>query len=84
MAQANPTEEVEKLYTARLNTYRAFISFFRSRNGIRALLESSELLRPGLRVLDAGAGFGTVTFALLDLRDHSKPASQGHFKTGQR
>ena len=66
MAQSNPTGEVEKLYTAKLNTYRAFISFFRSRNGIRALLESSEFLRPGLRVLDAGAGFGTATFALLD------------------
>jgi len=66
MAQSNPTREAEKLYTARLNTYRAFISFFRSRNGIRALLERSEFFRPGLRVLDAGAGFGTATFALLD------------------
>ncbi len=66
MAESRSTEDVKTLYTARLNTYRAFISFFRSRNGIRALLESSELLRPGLRVLDAGAGFGTVTFALLD------------------
>ena len=66
VAQANQTDEVEKLYTARLKTYRAFISFFRSRNGIRALLQSSEFLRPGLRILDAGAGFGTVTFALLD------------------
>lgn len=66
MAQSKPNEEVEKLYTARLNTYRACISFFRSREGIRALLESSEFLRPGLRALDAGAGFGTATFALLD------------------
>ena len=66
MTQPNPTKEVEKLYTTRLNTYRAFISFFRVRNGIQALLESSEFLRPGLRALDAGAGFGTVTFALLD------------------
>jgi SAM-dependent methyltransferase len=66
MAQSNPTNEAEKLYTAKLNTYRAFISFFRARNGIRALLESSTFLRPGLRVLDAGAGFGTATFALLD------------------
>jgi ubiquinone/menaquinone biosynthesis C-methylase UbiE len=66
VAQSKPNEEVEKLYTARLNTYRACISFFRSREGIRALLESSEFLRPGLRALDAGAGFGTATFALLD------------------
>lgn len=66
-APFNPKEEVDKLYTTRLNTYRAFISFFRSRNGIRALLERFEFLRPGLRVLDAGAGFGTATFALLDV-----------------
>jgi len=66
VAQSNPTE-IEKLYTARLNTYRAFISFFCSRNGIRALLYRSPFLRPGLRILDAGAGFGTATFALLDL-----------------
>ena len=33
---------------------------------LRALLEHSGLLRPKLRVLDAGAGFGTATFALLD------------------
>jgi cyclopropane fatty-acyl-phospholipid synthase-like methyltransferase len=33
---------------------------------MRALLERSGLLRPKLRVLDAGVGFGTATFALLD------------------
>jgi hypothetical protein len=66
MAESPSAEDVKTLYTAKLNTYRAFISFFRSRKGIRALLESSELVRPRFRVLDAGAGFGTVTFALLD------------------
>ena len=59
-------QEVEKLYTAKLGTYRAFISFFRSQDAIRALLEGSGFLRPGLRVLDAGCGFGTATFALLE------------------
>jgi cyclopropane fatty-acyl-phospholipid synthase-like methyltransferase len=57
---------VQTLYTERLSAYEAFISFFRSQDAIRALLEHSGLLRPKLRVLDAGAGFGTATFALLD------------------
>jgi len=60
------TGAVQTLYTKRLSAYKAFISFFRSQDAIRALLEHSGLLRPGLRVLDAGAGFGTATFALLD------------------
>jgi cyclopropane fatty-acyl-phospholipid synthase-like methyltransferase len=63
--QSTPTA-VERLYTEKLSGYRTFISFFRSRNAIRGFLESSGLLRPQLRVLDAGAGFGTATFALLD------------------
>lgn len=58
--------DVQTLYTERLSAYGAFISFFRSRDALRALLERSGLLRPKLRVLDAGAGFGTATFALLE------------------
>ena len=61
---------VEKLYTERLSTYRRFISFFRSRDALRILLVTSGLLRPNLRILDAGAGFGTATFALLDAFRH--------------
>jgi SAM-dependent methyltransferase len=57
---------VQTLYTEKLSAYETFISFFRSRDAIRALLERSGLLRPHLRVLDAGAGFGTATFALLE------------------
>ena len=57
---------MERLYTEKLSTYRTLISCFRSRDAIRSLLESSGLLRPQLRVLDAGAGFGTATFALMD------------------
>jgi 2-polyprenyl-3-methyl-5-hydroxy-6-metoxy-1,4-benzoquinol methylase len=57
---------VQTLYTERLSAYEKFISLFRSRAAIRALLERSGLLRAQLRVLDAGAGFGTATFALLE------------------
>jgi 2-polyprenyl-3-methyl-5-hydroxy-6-metoxy-1,4-benzoquinol methylase len=65
MSQSD-TLVVEKLYTERLTTYRRFISFFRSRDALRTLFESARLLCPNLRILDAGAGFGTATFALLD------------------
>src|SRR5215471_16036823 len=61
---------VKKLYTERLTTYRRFISFFRSREALQTLLERAGLLRPNLRILDAGAGFGTATFALLDAFRH--------------
>jgi 2-polyprenyl-3-methyl-5-hydroxy-6-metoxy-1,4-benzoquinol methylase len=59
------TRAVQRLYTEKRETYRRFISFFRSQDALQAVLESSSLLRPNLRVLDAGAGFGTATFALL-------------------
>jgi len=45
------TGAVQTLYTKRLSAYKALISFFRSQDAIRALVEHSGLLRPGLRVL---------------------------------
>jgi len=57
---------IQELYTEGIDRYGAFIGFFRSRQAIQALLQGSDLLHPGLRVLDAGCGFGTVTFALLE------------------
>ena len=60
------TGDVQRLYTEKLGAYRSFIGFFRTRDALRALLESSSVLSPKLRVLDAGAGFGTATFALLN------------------
>lgn len=57
---------IARLYSERIGIYDAFIRFFRSRNGFRRVLERSGVIRPGMRVLDAGCGFGTATFALLD------------------
>jgi cyclopropane fatty-acyl-phospholipid synthase-like methyltransferase len=57
---------IQELYTAGIDRYSSFIGFFRSPQAIQALLQGSDLLRPGLRVLDAGCGFGMVTFALFE------------------
>ena len=62
--------DVQELYTRSIDAYAAFIRAFQSARGMQALLLRSNLLRAGLRVLDAGCGFGMVTFALLNaLRD---------------
>lgn len=58
--------DVQELYTKSIDGYASFIAAFQSPQGMRALLQSSNLLRAGLRVLDAGCGFGMVTFALLE------------------
>jgi len=57
---------VQDLYTAGIDRYSSFIAAFQSRRGVQSLLESLPVLRSGLRVLDAGCGFGMATFALLD------------------
>ena len=57
---------VQELYTRRADHYTAFIGAFQSPRGFQALLERSLLLRPGLRVLDAGCGSGKATFVLLE------------------
>ena len=53
--------DVQELYTAKADCYRSFSSTFQYGEGLRALFEASGLLRPSLRVLDAGCGFGTTT-----------------------
>ena len=58
--------EIQHIYSTRTESYNSFISVFRYPQGIRAILQASDLLRPGLRVLDAGCGFGAVTFAFLE------------------
>jgi len=57
---------IQELYTKRIDRYGSFIAAFQSPQGMQALLQRSHLLRAGLRVLDAGCGFGMVTFALLE------------------
>jgi ubiquinone/menaquinone biosynthesis C-methylase UbiE len=59
--------EVQELYTKGIDRYKSFIGFFHAPQAIETLLEDSGLIRPGLRVLDAGCGFGMVTFALLNV-----------------
>jgi ubiquinone/menaquinone biosynthesis C-methylase UbiE len=50
----------------RIDRYGSFIAAFQSPQGMQAMLRRSHLLRAGLRVLDAGWGFGMVTFAFLE------------------
>ena len=68
---------IQELYTAGIDRYSSFIRFFRSPQAFQTLLRSSGLLRPGLRVLDAGCGFGMVTFALLEALQKSNFDYQG-------
>ena len=58
--------EVQDLYTKNIQRYASFVNLFQSSSGISALLQRSNLLREGLRFLDAGCGFGMATFALVD------------------
>ena len=58
--------DVQELYTAKADAYRSFSSTFQHGQGLRALFAASGLLRPSLRVLDAGCGFGTTTYALVE------------------
>jgi ubiquinone/menaquinone biosynthesis C-methylase UbiE len=59
------SSDVQDLYTKSIDRYASFISAFQSPLAVQALLRRSNLVREGLRVLDAGCGFGMVTFSLL-------------------
>ncbi len=55
-----------RLFTERHATYARFIRAMRYREGLRAFFQASPLLRPGLRILDAGCGTGALTLALRE------------------
>ena len=54
------------LFTRRADSYARFIRLVRYPQGIRSYFLRSPLLRPDLRVLDAGCGTGALTLALWD------------------
>ena len=58
------TPEVVRFFTAQHGMYDRFIQLVGYEQGLRTFFEQSGLLRPGLRVLDAGCGTGALTLAL--------------------
>jgi ubiquinone/menaquinone biosynthesis C-methylase UbiE len=54
------------LFSRRSGSYDRFIGLVRYPQGLRAYFRRSQLLRSGLRVLDAGCGTGALTLAVRD------------------
>jgi ubiquinone/menaquinone biosynthesis C-methylase UbiE len=53
-----------QLYTERADAYLRFVHCMGYPRGLRSVFMKSPALCPGLRILDAGCGSGTTTFAL--------------------
>lgn len=60
------TSDARELFTGRHATYVRFIRAMRYPQGLRAFFLASPVLRPELRVLDAGCGTGALTLAVHD------------------
>jgi SAM-dependent methyltransferase len=70
------TSEPERFFSERHELYARFIRWVRYPQGLRATMLASPLLRPDLRILEAGCGTGALTFAVHDAmaRRHLAPA----------
>jgi SAM-dependent methyltransferase len=60
------TQDARQLFTERHDTYARFIRAVLYPQGLRSYFLASPLLRPGVRVLDAGCGTGALTLAVYD------------------
>jgi SAM-dependent methyltransferase len=60
------TPEPERFFSERHELYARFIRWVRYPQGLCATMLASPLLRPDLRILEAGCGTGALTFAVHD------------------
>ena len=60
------TSDPLQMFTERHDAYDRFIRWIRYPQGIRAFFLASPLIRPRLRILDAGCGTGALTLAVRD------------------
>jgi len=59
---------VQQMYSEKASFYHHFfIDFLRYGAGLKALLRRSDLLRPGIRVLDVGCGTGILTRNMAEI-----------------
>ena len=71
------TQDARAFFTDRHARYARFIRSMRYPEGLRAFFLASPLVRPDLRILDAGCGTGALTLAVRDacLRRACAPAA---------
>lgn len=58
------TPDPVRLYSERAVAYERFVRAVGYPRGLRAYFQTSHLLRPAIRILDAGCGSGFLTFAV--------------------
>ena len=66
-------KNIEQLYTNKKDLYHVlFFTLLRYHQGLHAVLSKANLLKPGMKVLDAGCGSGAVTKALQSIAQKQK------------